>query len=214
MKNVKKRVISIALTVAVMCSLSSQIFASNVIFDGEEYVYYDDYMTFQAEDTTLESIDVGTIGGEQAQLNYMPGDLVYSETGSTGAYSRCAYYRTKGLVLQQFVRYLTESWAPASQYVWSKSNTASMSLSGSSSLSFAQKVVSQVGLSISRTTTYSVAITIPADSSKLSRLGFASDFDKFTYDYKTYNAAGVCIESSMDVVNCPTSTSYLLVYYK
>ena len=45
-----KRTLCLILVALMCCSLSAQAVATDIVYDGEEYVYYDDYMTFQSED--------------------------------------------------------------------------------------------------------------------------------------------------------------------
>lgn len=75
---------------------------------------------------------------------------------------------------QSFVKYLTPSWAKAASYTWSQSNTTTWTVSGGATYEAAETVRLTLGLSRSRTTTYSIGITIPEDSSRFSKLGFAS----------------------------------------
>jgi len=112
---------------------------------------------------------------------------------------------------KQHVRYLTSSWAYASSYTWSNSNTATWSFTGSSDV--ATKVRTTLGLSYSRTTSYSVAINIPANSSKLSKLSFASDFFKQNYKYFMYTNNVVTV-SQNSYVKTPLADTYLLVKYQ
>lgn len=78
---------------------------------------------------------------------------------------------------KRFVRYLTSSWAKASSYTWSKNQTTTSTISGD--LSASAKVISgKLGVSNSVSTSFAVAITIPANSSKFSKLGFYSDFNR------------------------------------
>lgn len=210
-----KRTLSLILAVLMCCSLSAQAVATDFIYDGEEYVYYDDYMTFQSEDDVHEAISGGSIHQPPAETNYVAGQLIYHETsGGQGLYNYYAYFESRGFLSKQFIRYLSSSWAKTDGYTWTQTNTASMSFSGSASLSFAQKVALQAGLSLSRSTSYSLGTHIPADASKYSKLGFASDMIRLMYRYKVYNAAGVCTTSTIDTITSPTVDSYLIVYYQ
>ena len=112
---------------------------------------------------------------------------------------------------QQRVRYLTSSWAYASSYSWSQSNTATWTFSGTSEV--ATKVRTTLGLSYSRTTTYSTTINIPADQNKLSKPGFASDFFKQNYKYYMYTNSIVTV-SETSYIKTPLADTYLLIYYK
>ncbi len=88
------------------------------------------------------------------------------------------------------VRYLTGSWAKASSYQWSKSNSATSTVSSDAGAS-AAGISSSLGVSNSVTTTYSVAITIPADKKKFSKLAFYSDFNKRYVRVLLYNFNGI-----------------------
>lgn len=79
--------------------------------------------------------------------------------------------------VKKFVRYLTGSWAKASSYTWSKSQSASSTISSNVGVT-AKGISNSLGVSNSVTTTYSVAITIPASNSKYSKLAFYSDYNK------------------------------------
>ncbi|TXL61643.1 hypothetical protein FHP05_13215 [Cerasibacillus terrae] len=78
---------------------------------------------------------------------------------------------------KRFVRYLTGSWAKSDGYIWSKSQNASATLSANVGLS-AKSVSSSIGVSNTVTTTYSVAISIPANKKSLSKLAFYSDYNR------------------------------------
>lgn len=114
---------------------------------------------------------------------------------------------------KEFVRYLTGSWAQASSYTWSKSNTASWTVSSGANMTAANGVATSLGLSTSRTTSYSVGITINADSSRFSKLAFCSDFFRQYYTYKmTVN--GAVTKTSNDSIKTPMKDTYLIVYYQ
>lgn len=108
---------------------------------------------------------------------------------------------------------MTGSWAYSDGYTWSKTNTTSVTGSGESTVEFAKQVAGKLGLSVSRSTSYSVAVSIPANKSKMSKLGFASDYTKYVYDYKQYKDTTL-ITSSRDTYYAPEKDTYLLVYYK
>lgn len=112
-----------------------------------------------------------------------------------------------------FVKYLTGSWAKASSYTWSSSNTASWSVSSGADVTVADSVRISLGLSKSRTTTYSVAITIPANASYFSKLGFASDYFQQNYRYEM-RANGTLTNSYNAFIKTPTANTYLVVYYQ
>ncbi|SHJ89480.1 hypothetical protein [Paramaledivibacter caminithermalis] len=125
----------------------------------------------------------------------------------TKSYNRTAY--------ESFVKYLTSSWAKASSYTWSKSVSYSWSCSSSFSASAENAISSGLSFTKSRTKTYSVAITVDADSSRYSKLGFFAD-------YKVYNVTAKLIDFYTGKVNEtekgelwePTSETYLNIVYK
>ena len=117
------------------------------------------------------------------------------------------------LLEEQFVKYLTSSWAKASSYTWSQTNTASWSISSGADATVASAVRVSLGLSASRSTSYSTAVTIEADSSKYSKLGFASDYFKQNYTY-TMTVDGTVARSENSYIKTPTIDTYVNVYYK
>ncbi|KMK91846.1 hypothetical protein [Rossellomorea marisflavi] len=114
-------------------------------------------------------------------------------------------------VSKKFVKYLTGSWAYSDKYTWSKSNSASATVSADLNLS-AKDISSKLGVSATKTTTYSTTVSIPANKSKLSKLAFYSDFDK----------RNVTVTRKIGKVNStkrgdhysPRKDTYLLVSYK
>lgn len=116
-------------------------------------------------------------------------------------------------ISKRFIKYLTGSWTKAEKYTWSKSNSASWSKSASTTAEVATAVRTSLGLSASRTTTYSISITIPASTSKYSKLGFASDYFRQNYKY-TMTVGGEETQSHRGYIDTPTQNSYLIVYYQ
>lgn len=117
------------------------------------------------------------------------------------------------LLEEQFVKYLSSSWTKASSYTWIKSNSASWTISSGADATIAENVRSSLGLSKTRTTTYAVAVTIPADPSRYSKLGFASDYFKQNYKY-TMTVDGTVTRSENAYIKTPTEDTYLKPYYK
>jgi hypothetical protein len=66
---------------------------------------------------------------------------------------------------------------------------------------------------MSRTTTYGVTITIPADKTKYSKLGFATD--RFTqYYHYTKTVDGTKVADEQSYLRTPTQDTYRVVYYQ
>lgn len=114
---------------------------------------------------------------------------------------------------QVFVKYLTSSWAKASSYTWSTANTVSWTYGGNATFDIADKVRTSLNLSQSRTTTYSVGITIQASSSKFSKLGFASDYYNQNYYYAKI-VDNIIVATETGYIRTPKVDTYLIVYYQ
>lgn len=130
--------------------------------------------------------------------------------------------QTGSTTLEQcrFVRYLTSSWAKASSYTWQESQSSKWDYSGGLSYTFAKVARADLGITYSRTTTYSVAITIPANSSKFSKLAFGSDYEDTpvkveewagaVYGGQVYNSL---LETQYGTISEPQEDTYLYVKY-
>jgi len=120
-------------------------------------------------------------------------------------------------VQKKFVKYLTGAWAKSSGYTWSASTTANATVSGSISMT-AKGVATNIGVSASKTRTYSISVNISASSSKYSKLGLASDFNRY-YVYQNWfnGSSGAELNSSnrkYGYLYSPTADQYLVVYYQ
>lgn len=115
-------------------------------------------------------------------------------------------------VTKKFVRYLTGSWAKASSYTWSKSQTASATVSADVGVS-AKEISAKLGVAKSVTTTYSIAISIPANSKKFSKLGFYSDYNKRYVKVQIY-MDGKLLSTKYTNHYAPRKDTYLQVVYK
>lgn len=115
--------------------------------------------------------------------------------------------------VKKHVRYLTGSWAKASSYTWSKSNTASSTLSSTVGIT-SGSISSSLGVSNSITTTYSTAITIPANSNRFSKLAFYSDFNKRNIRVRIWNTQGILYSDKKADHFAPRKDTYLQVVYQ
>ncbi len=116
-------------------------------------------------------------------------------------------------ISQRFVYYISPSWGYKSQYVGTTSNSVSWSWSTTVTQDLADSVRASLGLSMTYSKTYSVAEYYPANSKKLSKLGFASDFHRQNFSF-TRTVDGKLTNSSSGYIDTPTGTTYVLVYYK
>lgn len=113
---------------------------------------------------------------------------------------------------EEFVEYLTNSWAKASEYTYGEGTSVSWQFSSDLTLSLAKKVKVKLGLSETITKTYSVAVKIPANPDRYSKLGQAADFHHQFLLKKAYLNGKLTAETEPDIM-FPTD-SYLKVYYK
>ena len=211
-----KRIISFIMSILLVSSISISAFAAE-LYDENAEAYVGPVIKFEGADSTQNGQEA-LPHLNSAKNTYARGDLICNwETGSVtlpGTVQYYAYFYSSEEINQEFKKYLTASWAKAENYTWSKSNTVSYSVSGDIQKEFAKKIVAKVGLNLSYTTTYSVAVTIPADSSKYSKLGFASDYTKVNFDYKVEHIMSGETTTTREYVKCPGEDTYLIVYYK
>lgn len=112
------------------------------------------------------------------------------------------------------VKYLTGSWAKANSYTWSKTVSASSTRSSEVGLS-AKSIAAKLGVSNTVTTSYSVAVTIPANKLKFSKLGFYSDFNKRRLRVRKINEFTAGVESDKKTDHfAPRKDTYLQVVYQ
>ncbi|MFO8234965.1 MAG: hypothetical protein R6U04_06155 [Bacteroidales bacterium] len=110
------------------------------------------------------------------------------------------------------VRFLTSSWAKADRYTWSTTQTASSTVSANVGLS-AKAISSQLGVSNTVTSSYGVAISIPANSSRLSKLAFFADYNRRYVRVRKY--MGTTLLSTDHTYHyAPRKDTYLQVVYQ
>lgn len=114
--------------------------------------------------------------------------------------------------VKKFVRYLTGSWAKANSYTWSKSQSASSTTDANVGIT-ATGISAQLGVSNTVTTSYSVAITIPASSASFSKLAFYSKYNKRYVRVKSY-ISGVYSSTKYTNHYAPHKDTYLQVVYQ
>lgn len=166
----------------------------------------------------FSSIDDGGMdktGGNVSVAPMVGGNtLIYSEFyGPANAFEEYGFSTGWSTISKSFIEYLSSSWALSSGYTWSKTKTATWTYSLGVDIGLHEKVALNLGLSKSRSTSYSVAVQIPADPSRFSKLGFASDFRKQNWQIKTYYN-GSLYSTKEGSFESPTVNSYLLVYYQ
>lgn len=122
---------------------------------------------------------------------------------------------------KRFIRYLTSSWAKASKYTWSKSQSTSLTFSGNVTGEATDNIKAQLGLSAGYTTTYSVAIDIPADSTKFSKLAFGADYYSQAISYvrtatwwTSYGSGSYSEPRKYTTYYEPTPETYLYAVYQ
>lgn len=113
---------------------------------------------------------------------------------------------------KKFVRYLTPAWTYSTGYSWSSSTSVSATLSASIGVD-AKAVSSSIGVSGSRTQTYSITVNIYANKSKLSKLGLYSDFNRYYVKTRTI-LGGKASAWKYAYLYSPLANQYLLATYK
>lgn len=119
------------------------------------------------------------------------------------------------LISRSFVRYLTGAWARSTGYSWSSATTVNATIDASVGIS-AAGASSNIGVSASATRSYSITVNIAASSSKYSKLGLASNFNRY-YVKSTYYQNGMQLPGSAwtyGYLYSPTNDQYLVVYYQ
>ncbi len=121
-------------------------------------------------------------------------------------------------VNKEFVKYLTDSWALANNYTWSKTTTVSWTFGGD--VTFGEKVKTKLGLSTSRSTSHTTGTSIPADPTKFSKLAYGSDYfiQNYTVNADIKDSNGKITRTitgyERGYVKTPTSDTYIYPVYK
>jgi hypothetical protein len=208
----KKTIIFIA--ILCICATPQSVFASTL---GPAYTFKsvsndDTSTTVNNSDTVSRSLYSSTLNSSaKASSSSLP--VIY-ET-DIGFYTLYCLDNGSYTNSKEFIRYLTTSWANSSQYVWNESQSTTWTYSGSVTLDVAKKIKAQLGLSSSRTTTYGVGVTIPADSTKFSKLGFYQDMFHQNVILKSVDdITGEITRYDSGSLVSPLEDSYLIVTYK
>ncbi|MGO2140230.1 MAG: hypothetical protein ACTH30_07430 [Leucobacter sp.] len=182
------------LTFVASVSILSLVSGSSVAFaNDDDWQYPVEATTSSGGEVILqpgEYYEEGDIASELAELGF---ETLDSELGAlgpegeasargpatcVGCYSSSYETKTNGTrtrVYKAFVKHLTPAWAKASSYSWGRDVTVASSLSASIGPS-AGAVAGSIGVSASVTRSWNVAVSIPADKKKFSKLSFRSDF--------------------------------------
>ncbi len=119
------------------------------------------------------------------------------------------------LVQKKFVEYLTGAWARSTGYSWREGTTVTSSISSGLGVS-AGVASSNLGVSSSVTKTYGVTVNISANSSKYSKLGLASNFNRYAVKSTWFQNGKVVPGSTWTYgdLYSPTKDQFLVVYYR
>ncbi len=198
-----KNIISIIIALAILFSATSLSFASDI----------------NRTNGTVTTGEINEKDISKTNIVFQPSNSSNSTVSPMIAtnYYVCTVLSTS-TDYQTFVRYLTGSWAYASQYVWTESQSTSWGVDASCSSEIKDVIKSQITIKTSYTATYGVGITIPADKSKLSKLGFYSDYTKkYVYTERRFPRGGsdyLVTGQYYNYVYEPTPNTYLLVTYQ
>lgn len=116
-------------------------------------------------------------------------------------------------ISKRLVYYISPSWGYKSQYVGTMQNSVSFIWSSTVSQDLAESVCLALGFSLIYNKNYSLAEYYPANSAKLSKLGFAADYHRQEFAFSR-TVDGSITNSSQGYVDTPTGETYVLVYYK
>lgn len=119
------------------------------------------------------------------------------------------------LISKSFVRYLTGAWARSTGYSWNSATTVNATIDASVGVS-AAGASSNIGVAASATRSYSITVNIAASSNRYSKLGLASNFNRY-YVKSTYYQNGRQLPGSAwtyGYLYSPTNDQYLVVYYQ
>lgn len=119
------------------------------------------------------------------------------------------------LISKKFVRYLTGAWAKSTGYSWSTSTTVGATISSGLGVT-ASVASSNIGVSASVTKSYSITVNIAASSSKYSKLGLASNYNRY-YVKSAWHQNGKPVAGATwtyGYLYSPTRDQFLVVYYR
>lgn len=114
---------------------------------------------------------------------------------------------------KKFVRYLTGHWAKANSYSWTKSVSTSSSVSQNVGMS-AKGISSNLGVSNTITSGFSVGTSIPANKNKYSKLAHYNGYNKRYVRVRLWNTQGIKYSDKKTNHYAPRKDSYLQVVYE
>lgn len=213
--HMKKRLVALGMSLMMICGFTNFVYAAE---EQKNLNIPIDALAFKSIDDETGTYTAGLPIQTRQKSGLITSYFESTSNTNLSGYKYDIYASGDSTTRKEFVRYLTGSWAKADGYTWSKSQSASWTVSGG--VTFGEKIRVALGLSKSRTTTYSVAVHIPANANRESKLAFGSDF--FTQDYyvnkKTINSVGTVTATVTNYdsgyVKTPTKDSYLYVIYK
>lgn len=154
---------------------------------------------------------VTTDKNSTALVSGMRGGPVVACTGC--GYGTTITKTSSSRVNAKHVRYLTGSWAKASQYTWSATVTVTASLTSNVGVS-ASTVSSSIGATYSTAKAYSVTTVIPASASKYSKLALRADYTKYGVLVRT-TSMGITVSKKTSTLYSPIkNTQTLYVKYQ
>ena len=187
---------------------------------GEAVLQPGQYYDQASVDQELAELGFTTLDGEPESTDLNP-EISQKGSGScVGCYTssyqskKNGTQQTKGML---FVRHLTSAWAKATSYTWSQDTSVSATLSASIGPS-AGAVAGSIGVSASKTASWGVAVNIPVDKKKYSKLSLRSDFYQTPVKARLVQKAALkpTIYGPWKTAThmAPTNNQYLTVTYK
>ena len=143
------------------------------------------------------------------------GDVLYERTyrrqGAT--YHQIATDTGNYIISEQFVQYLTSSWAKAESYVYVEEYEVSGQVQSGVDFEVLDGISATIGLSITKSVSTGREITIPADKTRDSKLALCADFYVQKYHYKLYENDILRLDKPNYKNTYPMAT-YIRVAYK
>lgn len=181
----KKRVLACGIMVGMLLQISAGAVSVQRV---ENFSFPKEQTAAQYEVSGEDTFEKGTYVGESYRVE-MPKELRAVSFPNQGTVLWKTTWNDGGTTVterlvhnygvnysHQFVKYLTNTWQKASSYQKTINETISWSVGGTLSIDFHEKACA--ALNFQKNVAYStgVAVTIPADSTRYSKLGLSSDF--------------------------------------
>lgn len=140
--------------------------------------------TALAEENTTKEVADESVVYVDGTLYDENGNVITKENPVAPITPRASLIVTRNSVYQyttgeQIIEYLTDAWVKASEYTMSKTTTLSATGTATGSAKIKNLITMAFGVSLTKSTSFSVGYTIPANASRDSKLVHKADFDVY-----------------------------------